>query len=93
MTPYFVRLYMNRTPVAILPPCYGPSMVLTPTSGFKLEATASLPIEGGQKQLELQIIPNPKGNGWDISCSSQAAASPVRLDTQLAGVTLTHNAF
>jgi len=48
-------------------------------------ATASLPIEGGQKQLELQIIPNPKGNGWDISCSSQAAASSVRLDTQLAG--------
>jgi len=85
VTPYYVRLYMNRTPVAILAPCYGPSMLLTPTSGFKLEATASLPIEGGQKQLELQIIPNPKGNGWDISSSSQEASSHVGLDTQLAG--------
>ena len=85
VTPYYVRLYMNRTPVAILAPCYGPSMLLTPTSGFKLAATASLPIEGRQKQLELQIIPNPKGNGWDISSSSQEASSHVGLDTQLAG--------
>jgi hypothetical protein len=81
MTPYYVRLYMKGTPVAVLAPCYGPSMVLMPPSGFKLVAIADLPIEGGQQQLELQIIPNLNGNGWDVVRNSQEAA-PVRADVQ-----------
>ncbi len=82
MTPYYVRLYMKGTPVAILAPCYGPSMVLTPPSGFKLEATASLPIEGGQKEMDVQIIPNLDGNGWNIVRSRQEAAEPARDSPQ-----------
>lgn len=85
MTPYYVRLSMKGTPVAMLAPCYGPTMVLTPPSAFKLEATASLPIEGGQRELQLQIIPSFNGNGWDIVRSPQEAASPLRVDTRRAG--------
>jgi hypothetical protein len=66
LTPYHVTLYLNRAPVLILAPCYGPSMLATPATEFKLEATASLPTAGGQKQITVKIIPDPDGNGWDV---------------------------
>jgi hypothetical protein len=41
LTPYHVSVYLDRTPVLILPPCYGPSMIATPATEFRLEAAAS----------------------------------------------------
>jgi hypothetical protein len=40
-------------------------MITTPTSEFKLEASASLLTTGGQRQIRVKIVPN-SGNGWDI---------------------------
>jgi len=66
LTPYHVSVYLDRTPVIILPPCYGPSMISTPTTEFKLEATASIVTNAGQKQIDLKIVPNASGQGWDV---------------------------
>jgi hypothetical protein len=66
LTPYHVSVYLDHKAVAILPPCYGPSMITTPTSEFKLEAAASLLTSGGQRQIQLKIVPNNGGFGWDI---------------------------
>jgi hypothetical protein len=65
LTPYHVSLALDRTPILIMPPCYGPAMITTPTSEFKLEASASLLTTGGQRQIRVKIVPN-SGNGWDI---------------------------
>jgi hypothetical protein len=64
LTPYHVSVYLNQTPVTILPPCFGPSMIETPTGGFRLEAVASLLTAGGQKQLSLSVVPTE--TGWDV---------------------------
>ena len=66
LTPYHVSLYMDRKRVAILPPCYGPSMITTPASDFKLEAAGILLTTNGQKQIEVKILPTTGGDGWDI---------------------------
>jgi hypothetical protein len=66
LTPYHVSLYMDRKRVAILPPCYGPSMISTPASDFKLEASGSLVTGDGQKQIGVKILPTTGGDGWDI---------------------------
>src|SRR5262249_28225347 len=34
LTPYYVSLYLDRKAIVTLPPCYGPSMVTTPTGEF-----------------------------------------------------------
>jgi hypothetical protein len=75
MTPYHVRLYLNRTPLVVLPPCSGPSMVRTPTSEFELEGTASLLTAGGQTQIEVKIVPNVNENGWDVVWSRDVSAA------------------
>jgi hypothetical protein len=64
LTPYHVSVYLDRTPVAIVPPCYGGSMITTPINEFTLEASASLPTTGGQKQVNVKVVPS--GGGWDI---------------------------
>jgi len=66
LTPYYVNVYLDRKSVAILPPCYGPSMITTPTGEFKLEAAASLVLTGGQKQIQVKIVPGTGAYGWDI---------------------------
>jgi len=66
LTPYHVSLYMDKKRVAILPPCYGPSMITTPASDFKLEAAGSLVTGDGQKLIEVKILPTMGGDGWDI---------------------------
>ena len=66
LTPYYVSVYLDRKSVAVLPPCYGPSMITTPTGEFKLQAAASLVMSGGQKQIEVKIIPGTNAYGWDI---------------------------
>jgi hypothetical protein len=66
LTPYYVSVYLDRKAVTILPPCYGPSMITTPTGEFKLEAAASLVMSGGQKQIQVKIIPGANAYGWDI---------------------------
>jgi hypothetical protein len=66
LTPYYVSVYLDRTAITVLPPCYGPSMITTPTAEFKLEAAASLVMIGGQKQIQVKIVPGTGGYGWDI---------------------------
>jgi hypothetical protein len=66
LTPYYVNVYLDRKTVTVLPPCYGPSMITTPTGEFKLEAAASVVMNGGQKQIEVKIIPGAGAYGWDI---------------------------
>src|SRR5262249_23797163 len=66
LTPYFVSVYLDRKAITVLPPCYGPSMITTPTGEFKLEAAASLVLTGGQKQIQVKIVPGAGGYGWDI---------------------------
>jgi hypothetical protein len=66
MTPYKVRLYMNGRPVSVLPPCYGPTMLIAFTSNFRLAANALLAAREGPKQVKLQIVPNENEDGWDI---------------------------
>jgi len=64
LTPYHVSLYLNRTPVTILPPCYGPSMIETPPTEFRLEAVANMLTASGQKLVSLKVVPTE--TGWDI---------------------------
>jgi hypothetical protein len=64
LTPYHVSLLLDNAPVMILPPCFGPSMITTPTSGFKLEAAASMPAVGGQRQMPMKVVPS--ADGWDV---------------------------
>src|SRR5262245_6429707 len=64
LTPYHVSVYLNRTPVTILPPCYGPSMIETPPTEFRLEAIANMLTPDGQKQVSLTVVPTE--TGWDI---------------------------
>jgi hypothetical protein len=64
LTPYHVGIYLNRTPVTILPPCYGPSMIETPPTEFRLEAVASMLSADGQKLVPLTVVPTE--NGWDV---------------------------
>jgi hypothetical protein len=66
LTPYYVSVYLDRKAITVLPPCYGPSMITTPTGEFKLEAAASLVMIGGQKQIQVKIVPGTSGYGWDI---------------------------
>jgi hypothetical protein len=66
LTPYHVSIYVDHRPVLIMPPCYGPSMVATPTTEFRLDAIANLPTTGGQKQMALKVVPSPDDKGWDI---------------------------
>lgn len=65
-TPYKARLYLNGRTVSVLPPCYGPTILIAYTSNFKLAATAVLEASGGQKQVPLQVVPNENQDGWDI---------------------------
>jgi hypothetical protein len=64
LTPYHVSVYLDRAPVTILPPCFGPSMIETPPVEFRLEAVASIPTAAGQRQMSLNIVPTEAG--WDI---------------------------
>ncbi|HYR89655.1 MAG TPA: hypothetical protein VE422_36615 [Terriglobia bacterium] len=66
LTQYHVSISLDRTSVAILPPCYGPSMITTPAREFRLEATASVLTTGGQRQIRMKVIPSADGSGWDI---------------------------
>jgi hypothetical protein len=65
-TPYKARLYLNGRTVSVLPPCYGPTILIAYTSNFRLTATAVLAARGGQKQVQLQVVPNENQDGWDI---------------------------
>jgi hypothetical protein len=65
LTPYHVRLFMNGSQVANLPPCYN-SMVQMPNYPFHLESVANLLTTEGQTQMEVKIVPNIDENGWDI---------------------------
>jgi hypothetical protein len=65
LTPYHVSVYLDRTPVAIVPPCYGGTMITTPINEFTLEASAGLLTTHGQKQVTVKIVPTSTG-GWDI---------------------------
>jgi hypothetical protein len=66
LTPYHVSLYIDRKPVLILPPCYGPSTIATPATEFHLEAIATVLTAGGQKQITLKVVPSPGNKGWDV---------------------------
>ena len=66
LTPYHVSVYVDHRPVLIMPPCYGPSMIATPATQFRLEAVANLPTTGGQKQIALKVVPSADDKGWDI---------------------------
>ena len=73
-TPYKARLYMNGRPVSVLPPCYGPTMLIAFTSNFRLAATAVLATRQGQREVKLQIVPNENEDGWDIVDEAGIAA-------------------
>ena len=64
-TPFHVRVFLNGTSIALVPPCYD-TMVLMPTSPFHLESVASLLANEGQIQVEVKIVPNREETGWDI---------------------------
>jgi hypothetical protein len=66
LTPYHVSVYVDRMQVLIMPPCYGPSMIATPATEFRLEAAASLLTAGGQKQIAVRVVPSAAEAGWDI---------------------------
>ncbi len=66
LTPYHVSVYLDRTQVLIMPPCFGPSMIATPAVEFRLDAAASLLTTGGQKQIAVKVVPSPSEAGWDI---------------------------
>jgi hypothetical protein len=65
LTPYHVRLFLNGTQVALMPPCYN-SMVPMPTFPFHLESVASLLTTEGQTEAEVEVVPNADKTGWDI---------------------------
>jgi hypothetical protein len=66
LTPYHVSLHIDRANTVIFPPCYGPSMISVPTTDIRLEASASLVTTAGQRQVRVKIVPNLRGDGWDI---------------------------
>jgi hypothetical protein len=66
LTPYHVSLHIDRANTVIFPPCYGPSMISVPTTDIKLEASASLVTTTGQRQVRVKVVPNLRGDGWDI---------------------------
>jgi len=66
MTPYHVSVYLDRMQVLIMPPCFGPSMIATPATEFRLEAAASMLTTGGQKQIAVRVVPSAGESGWDI---------------------------
>jgi hypothetical protein len=66
LTPYHVSVYVDHKPVLIMPPCYGPSMIATPATEFRLDALASLVTAGGQRQIAVKLVPSTGNNGWDI---------------------------
>jgi hypothetical protein len=74
LTPYHVSVYLDRAPVTILPPCFGPSMIETPPTEFRLEAVASMLTATGQRQLSLNIVPTEAG--WDIVVPPGDTQSP-----------------
>jgi len=74
LTPYHVSVYLDRAPVTILPPCFGPSMIETPPTEFRLEAVASMPTAAGQRQMSLNIVPTEAG--WDIVVPPGDTQSP-----------------
>jgi hypothetical protein len=80
LTPYHVSVYLDRRPVAIVPPCYGPSMIPTPVTEFNLEATAALLTTGGQKQVKMRMVPSAGGNGWDIVTTDAAELAVARTN-------------
>jgi hypothetical protein len=65
-TAYKARLYLNGRTVSVLPPCYGPTILIAYASNFRLAAAAVLATREGQKQVELQVVPNENQDGWDI---------------------------
>jgi len=64
-TPFHVRLNLNGASVALLPPCYN-TMVMMPTYAFHLDSVASLLANEGQIQVEVRVVPNTDGTGWEI---------------------------
>jgi hypothetical protein len=66
LTPYHVSLNIDNANTVIFPPCYGPSMISVPTTDLKLEASASLVTTTGQRQVRVKVVPNLRGDGWDI---------------------------
>ena len=66
LTPYHVSVYLDRRPITIMAPCYGPSMIVTPAGDFQLEALANVVTAAGQKQIAVKIVATANGNGWDI---------------------------
>ena len=66
LTPYYVSVYVDRMQVLIMPPCFGPSMIATPATEFRLEAAASLLTTGGQKHITVKVVPSAAESGWDI---------------------------
>jgi hypothetical protein len=66
LTPYHVTVYVDHRLVAVMPPCYGPSLIATPVTDFKLEAAGSLPTTAGQQQIAVKIVPADGEAGWDI---------------------------
>jgi hypothetical protein len=74
LTPYHVSVYLDRAPVTILPPCFGPSMIETPPTEFRLEAVATMLTAAGQKQVPLSIVPTE--GGWDIVVPPGDSHSP-----------------
>ena len=62
----FVSVYLDRRPVLLLPPCFGPSMISTPATEFRLEAAASQLTAAGQRQIAVRLVPSPGETGWDV---------------------------
>src|SRR5262249_36693766 len=85
LTPYHVSVYLDRAPVTILPPCFGPSMIETPPTEFRLEAVASMPTAAGQRQMSLNIVPTEAG--WDIVVPPGDAQSPTNLRSEAGATT------
>jgi hypothetical protein len=65
-TPYKARLYLDGRPVSVLPPCYGPTILIAYTPNFRLTAAVVLATREGQKQVQVQVVPNESQDGWDI---------------------------
>jgi hypothetical protein len=66
VTPYHVMLYLDHKLVAVMPPCYGPSLIATPGTEFNLEAAGSRATTSGNKYIAVKIVPADGEAGWDI---------------------------
>jgi hypothetical protein len=66
LTPYHVMLYLDHKLVAVMPPCYGPSLIATPGTEFNLEAAGSRATTSGNKYIAVKIVPADGEAGWDI---------------------------